>query len=271
MSITETLDAPKTIATDDVFENTTLDDTQIGLLEMILKNRSLLHKLIRDPSLQPALIPRFLAISLVGFLFFGVGMTLVFNSAEIWPELSPVANWLDGDAAKLITFKQADSPGFFVNWLNGSAFKLIAAYSLGLIAATGVCLPSLYFYGLLAGVKMSMLDVTIHALKSKATAAVALVGILPIYAALSMGMVVFGAPAELLQASLMLGLILPFIAGLWGTYSLYTGFATLCDTMPEDRRERRECFLRRLVLSWSACYSAVMPVMIFTLWEYFGA
>ena len=39
------------------------------------------------------------------------------------------------------------------------------------------------------------------------------------------------------------------------------------DTMPADRMASRACFMRRLVLSWSACYSAIMPVMIYSLWE----
>lgn len=256
---------------EDLFMDHRVDHSHLGVIELILKNRSLLHKLIRDPSLQPALISRFLAISIIGFAFFGVAMTLVLNSADLWPQLSPVKSWLDGTAALLIRFRETETENSFIaQWLNGSAFKLTAAYSLGLIAATCVALPSLYFYGLLAGVKMSMLDVSIHALKAKATSAVALVGILPIYAALSMGVVIFNASPKMLQASMLLGLMLPFIAGLWGTHSLYVGFSTLCDTMPADRRDRRECFLRRLVLSWSACYSAIMPVMIFTLWQAFG-
>ena len=266
---TESCEEPNLL--EDVFQQKSIDDSHVGLIELILKNRSLLHKLIRDPSLQPVLISRFVAISIIGFAFFGVAMTLVLNSADLWPQLSPVKSWLDGKQGLLIRFHETGNDNAFIaQWLNGSAFKLMAAYSLGLIAATGVALPSLYFYGLLAGVKMSMLDVTIHALKAKATSAVALVGILPIYAALSMGIVIFKASPEMLKASMLLGLMLPFIAGLWGTHSLYIGFSTLCDTMPAERRERRECFLRRLVWSWSACYSAIMPVMIFTLWQAFG-
>ena len=65
------------------------------------------------------------------------------------------------------------------------------AYAFGLVAASGVCLPSLYFYCLLAGVRMTMLEVVVHAVKSKAMAAVALVGILPIYVAVAMGVVIF--------------------------------------------------------------------------------
>lgn len=240
----------------------------LGLMELILKDRPRLHRLIRNPSLQPELIPRFLAIAMIGFVFFGVSATIVFSSSGVWPKLIPIADRLENPQLSLIVFES--SGGIAARWLDGSAVKLIAAYTLGLIAATGICLPILYFYGLLAGVRMTMLDVVIHALKSKATAAVALVGILPIYVALSMGMVIFGAPTFLLHGSLLLGLILPFIAGFWGTYSMYFGFSELCDTLPPDRRERRACFLRRLVVSWSACYSAVTPVMIFTLWEFFG-
>lgn len=242
------------------------------LIELILKDRRRLHRVIRDPSLHGELVPRLLAISLIGFVFFGAAMALVLESARTWPQLTPIAEWLNAPTAALIEFAPAATDAEpAASWLDGSALVLIAAYSVGLIAATGVCLPSLYFYGLLAGVRMSMLDVTIHALKSKATAAVALVGILPIYAAVSMGMVIFAAPAAILDATLILGLILPFIAGLWGTRSLYVGFAELCDTMPADRRARRECFLRRLVVSWSACYTAVTPVMIFTIWAQFTA
>ena len=116
---------------------------------------------------------------------------------------------------------------------------------------------------------MTMMDVVIHAIKSKAVAAVTLVGILPLYAALGLAITIFPLSGMIRDAVLLLGLILPFVAGLSGTYSLYRGLSTLTDTMTRDRRENRECFLQRLVLSWSAVYSAVSPVLIFTLWQRF--
>jgi hypothetical protein len=253
-------------ADEDIFESVE-SISYIGLVEMVLKNRPRLHRIIRDPSLQPELIPRLLAISLSAFVFFGAAMTVVLLAAGTWPQLTSIADVLNAPQTRLIAFSPIEE--FSLQTSGGlliAALKLTAAYALGLIAATGICLPSLYFYGLLSGVKMTMLDVVVHALKSKATAAVALVGILPIYAALCMGMVIFGAPAFLLHATLWLGLMLPFIGAFWGTYSLYTGFEGICHTMPPGRRERRECFLRRLVLSWSAVYTAVGPVMIFSLW-----
>ncbi|MEX1094632.1 MAG: hypothetical protein WED34_01215 [Planctomycetales bacterium] len=232
----------------------------LGLVELILKDRPRLEAVIRRRPLQGELVPRFLAISLASFCLFGTAMALVFHAAGTWPALGPLDKWLAGGPPP-IEFRAAGAS------LQHSAVALVAAYALGLIAATGVCLPSLYFYGLLAGVKMSFLDVTVHALKSKATAAVALVGILPMYAAIALGMVIFDVPDELRDACLLVGLALPFVAGLWGTRSLYVGFSGLCDTMAPEFRERRACFLRRLVFSWSAVYTAITPVMIFTLWQ----
>ena len=68
---------------------------------------------------------------------------------------------------------------------------------------------------------------------------------------------------------LSIGLVLPFIAGLWGVYSIYHGFMRLADTLPGRCRDRRTCFLRRLTLAWSACYTAVTPLMIYALWTHF--
>ena len=239
----------------------------LALLELILKKPVQLDRLIRRPEYQAELIPRLLAISLIGFTFFGVAMSLVLSAATVWPHLFPIEAVLEGKQRTPLQFETGETSSLVTPWLNGNAFRLIAAYAIGLIAATGICLPSLYFYGLLSGVRMTMMDVVIHALKSKAVAAVTLVGILPIYAAFGLAIAIFPLPDGPRNLVLMLGLVLPFIAGLSGTYSLYRGLSTLTDTMAADRRLDRECFLQRLVLSWSGVYSAVSPVLIFTLWQ----
>jgi hypothetical protein len=153
---------------------------------------------------------------------------------------------------------------------DGSALALVLAYDLGLVAATGLCLPSFYFFSLLAGVKFSLGQIVAQVMRSKAASAVVLVGILPIYVAVVLGMVVFGAEPDLLETGLYLGLVLPFVAGLNGVVVLYRGVRGMASTMPEGCRARRECFLRRLVLCWSACYTAVSPVLIYRLWEFFA-
>ena len=68
--------------------------------------------------------------------------------------------------------------------------------------------------------------------------------------------------------ALSLGLALPFLAGLWGVRSIYRGFMRLADTLPVRCREQRACFLRRLTLSWAACYTVVTPLMIYSLWNH---
>lgn len=241
--------------------------TFLGVIELILKNPTRLHRLLRDQELQPQLLNRFLAISLVGFLFFGLAMSVVLSATGIQIQLTPIDVWLNTPRADLIQFTLANQHNLFADLFSANTLALTGAYAIGLIAATGVCLPSLYFYGLLAGVKLSMLDVTLHSLKSKSTAAVALVGILPVYAAVAMGAIIFDASVDFREATLWVGLILPFVAGLWGTHSLYQGFEFVCKGSPEEFQINRACFLRRLVLSWSAIYTAVTPVMIFTLWE----
>jgi len=238
------------------------------VVEFILKAPRRLDRLIRDGALQPALIPRFLAVSLISFATFGVALSLVLAAAHVTPELTAIDEYLDRSGAGLPLVRFEENTGFSSLWTTGSAWRVIVAYAFGLIAATGVCLPSLYFYGLLSGIRLSMLDVTTHAMKAKATTAVALMGILPLYIAVALGVAIFDwLPDAFRDWMIWLGFMLPFIAGLWGTHSLYRGFGDLTDTLPPDRCERRGCFLRRLVVSWAACYTAVSPVMIYTVWQ----
>jgi hypothetical protein len=230
--------------TDPLVTGVPVDRPQTAVLvELLLKDGRRLDALMRDVMFAPDLIPRLLAIALIGFAVFGVAVTLVVNLAGTQPSWVPSARWPDGA------------------W--GS---LTLAYVLGLVAATGVCLPSFYFYGLLAGVRLTMLQATAHAVRCLAVSAVVLVGALPVYVALALGTVVFAAPVDLVHRAIVLGLSLPFLAGLWGVRTLFVGFTDLADTLPACRQERRACFLRRLTLAWSVCYTAVTPVMIYWLW-----
>ena len=173
------------------------------LIELILKDRPRLERIIRDPSLAGELIPRFLAISLVGFTFFGISLAFMISAVGVRIDLMSIKSTLDGARPVLMSFNHDLS--FQVLGLRQALTAgghLIAAYDLGLIAAAGVCLPSLYFYGLLAGVPMSMASVTVHTLKGMATTATALIGILPIYMAFSLGAAVFEAPAMLVDCVL---------------------------------------------------------------------
>jgi hypothetical protein len=242
--------------------------SSFAIVEMLLKDRWRLYRLLHVPAASAVMLPRLLAIAISGYILFGVTISVVMVAVGTWPELTSIAAWIDAPATAPIAFMPVEgSLVEAMREIGGKATALIFAFAFGLVAASCVCLPALYFYCLLAGVRMTMLDVVVHAVKSKAVAALALVGILPIYVAVAMGVAIFDASEQVLHATMLLGLVLPFVAGIWGTVAMYQAFSLVCATLPANRIERRGCFLRRLVLSWSAIYTAVMPVMIYSVWE----
>ncbi len=248
-----------------------LDPTVIGITDAILKSPKSLDRAVSASGDSSAMVMRLLFISVMGFVLFGVAMSLVFSSANMWPKLQPLKHALSTSLSQVMAFEALpDGAGKLAPWLNGRAFKLTLAYCLGLIGATGICLPSLYFYGLLAGVRMTMLDVVKHTLKAKATTAIALVGILPVYAAFALAVILFEANELSREFIFHLGLALPFIAGIAGCHSLYRGFGELPCHLPSVLHHQRRCFLRRMVLSWSVIFTAVSPVMIHEIWALLG-
>lgn len=225
----------------------------LGLVELLLKSPAGVDNLINGfPSLQPRLIPRFLAIALTSYLSFTIALSIILNTAP-------------GQAYPKHYF-----PVPVVHWANGSALSLIGAYNLGLVAATGICLPSFYFFGLLVGIRLTMLQIVAQVMRSTAVSALVLVGITPIYVAIVLGLTVFGAAPGMQEWWLYAGLFLPFLAGLAGVNAIYQAVLGMAETLPPERRCRRYCFLRRLTLSWSAVYTAVSPILIYRLWEYFA-
>jgi hypothetical protein len=223
----------------------------LGLAELLLKNPGQVDRLVRDENRQLLLVPSLLAIGLASFSVFALTLVLTISvaPAEALPAFL---------AERWATHR------------TGAALALALAYALGFTLTTGVCLPSFYFYGLLAGVRVSWAQVTALIIKGQACTAMMLMGILPAYVAAAVGAVVFNAPPASLRLVLCAGLGLPFLAGLWGVWSIYVGFLGLADTLPTRRRCQRECWLRRLTAACSVCYTAVCPVMIYTLWGYFA-
>jgi hypothetical protein len=228
------------------------DPSTLQLVELILQEPGRVDALNREENRQAELMPRFLGIALLSYSLFAVAMIVLLNAA---PPAAYPHRLLQAPPAHLA---------------DGSALGLWLGYTVGLVAATCVCLPSFYFFGLLAGVRMSMLQIAVLILRGKASNAVLLVGLLPIYVAVVLGMVVFDVRAETLEAGLYVGLALPFLAGPEGLRAIYRGVMAMAETMPPEYQVRRVCFLRRLTLSWAACYTIVSPVMIYRLWEFFA-
>lgn len=224
------------------------DHSTLGLAELLLKNNRQVDSMVREEDRQASLIPRFLGIAVTSFSVFSLALAMLLSlvPAEDLPEFLKQA-WIR-------------SPG-------RAGVSLWLAFTFGLVAATGVCLPSFYFYGLLSGVRITVLQVTAHIMEGMAATSLMLMGLLPIYVAYVLGMIVFHAPADSIRPMIYFGLALPFIAGLYGVRTTLRGFMQLADTLPPERRCRRGCFLRRLTLACSACYTAVTPVMIYKLWD----
>ena len=224
------------------------DRSLLGLAEMLLKAPAQLDALTRDPARQPELVPRLLTLALASTSLFAIMLVLLLRIAT----------------------EDGAVPGILDRWnlSIGPALALGFAYPVGMVAATGICLPTFYFFGLLAGVRISVLQVTTHVLKGKAATAVFLLGLIPIYLAVTLGMLIFHAPVEALTIALDVGLALPFLAGLWGVRSIYAGFLRLADTLPPEVRCRRTYFLRRLTVAWAAVYTTVTPVMIWSLYHH---
>lgn len=224
------------------------DEIGLGrLFDLVLRRPDRLRQALLDPGLHHLLTTRLLLISLAGFTLFGLATSVIFHVSGPLPLGLP-----------------------HVSWRDGSALAWVAAVDLGLIAALGICLPSFYFYGLLAGVRTTMVECVVHALRSTAVAATITVGILPIYVAVFLAFVLFDSPPGWEDAGIVLGLALPLAGCAVGLRSMVTAFSDLAARLPRERQEARRCFLGRLLVSWSGVYTAVAPVMVATLWRHFA-
>ena len=223
----------------------------LGLTELLLKHPGSLDRLARDETQQAWLVPSLLAIAVTSFGLFALILVVTLDAAPTAALPAPLAEW---------------RPGHRV----ASAVGLWLAYTLGFTLTIGVCLPSFWFYGLLAGIRASWLQVTAQMVKGQAATSMMLLGVLPVYFTATLGAVIFRAPPETLRAVLWIGVGLPFLVGLWGVRAIYRGFVGLSDTMPVERRCGRRWWLEWLTLACSICYTAVCPVMIFTLWRHFA-
>jgi hypothetical protein len=229
------------------------EQSVLGLVELLLKRPAQVDQLNRQSRWQRELFPRFLWIAEGGYLGYGVVMALLLN-------LAPAS-------------AQPHNLGLPLppaSWSDGTALAVPLAYAAGIVLAACVCLPSFYFYCLLAGVRMSWLQITSVVGKGTAASVVLLFGVLPIYVAAVLGLIVFKAPVEYLQWALALGLLLPFIVGPWGLRAIYAGVVALSEQLSPEWQCKRRCLLRRLTLSWTAVYTAVVPIMIYRLWELFA-
>ncbi len=217
-----------------------LEPTLVNLTEMTLKRPDDLRSVSRDEDLQPRVVLNLLLIGLAGIALFSAAFTVILAC-------SPPLDWVPR-----------------VSLRDRSILRPMLTYTIGMAGALGICLPSFYFYGLLAGVRASMLQVTAISLHALANTGIVLMGLLPIYVGAILALIVAGATEGSLYSLMVgIGLLLPFIAGLANLRVMVKGFSDLLRTLPEARAERRAPMVRLLALAWAALYTAVAPV---TLW-----
>ncbi len=143
----------------------------LGLAEMLLKARVQVDDLLRDAEPASRSHSTVSVIALASFSAYSWAMVLLLVAAPAAAIPSVLADgWSACSAAG----------GGFVAGVHGRPGR-----------RHRVCLPSFYFYGLLAGVKISFLQVVAHCLKGQAATAIMLIGILPIYVAIALGMLIF--------------------------------------------------------------------------------
>ena len=217
-----------------------LEPTIANLTEMTLKRPDDLRSVARDEELQPRVVLNLLLIGLAGIALFSMAFTIILACA-------PPLDWVPR-----------------VSLTDRSLFRPVLTYTIGMVGALGLCLPSFYFYGLLAGVRASMLQVTAISLHALANTGMILMGLLPIYVGAILGLIVLGATDGPIYPFLIgVGLLLPFLAGLATLRVMYRGFVDLVRTLPEARAESRAPMVRLLAVAWAMLYTAVAPV---TLW-----
>lgn len=217
-----------------------LEPTLANLTEMTLKRPDDLRSVARDEELQPRVVLNLLLIGLAGLALFSIAFTIILACA-------PPLDWVPR-----------------VSLTDRSLLRPVLTYTIGMVGALGLCLPSFYFYGLLAGVRASMLQVTAISLHALANTGMILMGVLPIYVGAILGVIVLGATDGPVYPLLVgVGLLLPFMAGLATLRVMYRGFVDLTRTLPDTRAESRAPMVRLLAVAWAALYTAVAPV---TLW-----
>jgi hypothetical protein len=228
---------PAIVVTPEVTEQATPPDA-LGLFDLVLRGQQQLSVLLRHERALPSVTQRLLLLSLLGLAVHGLVVGLA-------------AQGLGRGALSGLGLQE----GHPALWM---PIAFVAAF----VGALAVCLPSFYFYTQLSGLDASFRLVTAQALRGQATTSVFLLGLCPFYAA-----VVLSAVVGVLDDSglvLAVGLLLPFVVGLWGVHVLYRSFRDLASWLPVTHA-RRGNFLGRMILCWAAIYTAIAPVALFRL------
>jgi hypothetical protein len=213
------------------------------MFDLVLRKPRLLDRVLWNEAALPKVIQELASLSVVGLAVYGlvVGVSAQLVRDRLWPG----------------SFFLGGSPGV---WM---PLALVIAF----LGAICICLPSFYFFAQLSGLDASFRLVTAQALRGVATTGVLLLGAAPFYAAWVLGNVV-GIFTDV-EATLRVGLVVPFAVGLFGVAAVDRAFRSMLDVLPVTH-QRRGNFVRRMVLAWGALFTAVAPVALYRVGDWFG-
>jgi hypothetical protein len=214
-----------------------------SMFDLVLRRPRLLDRVLRDEAMLPKAIQEMVSLSVAGLAVYGLVL---------------------GASAQLVR-GQHPLFGFFAGSL--PAVWTPVSFVLAFLGAICICLPSFYFFTQLSGLDASFRMVTAQALRGIATTGVLLLGAAPFYAAWVLGNVV--GVFEDVQTTLWVGLVVPFLVGLVGVASVDRGFRSMLDVLPVTH-PRRGNYVRRMVLAWGALFTAIAPVALYRLGEFFS-
>lgn len=218
-----------------------------NLLNWMLSDRERFRAALGDPDAQERVLPRLLGIATSSLFLYGLVMWVVVAAT--------------GTPLPFMTGLAGVRPG---------TLSFALAYSLGIVGAVGICLPSFYFFALQCGFKPTLRNIVVAVAGGQALTSVFLIGILPVFAAAILGVERLGCDAGALAAWTKLGLLLPLVAGLVGAAELHEWFTGLAATLPDDARARREGVVAFLGLWSTGLYVVVAPVLVYQLLITFG-
>ncbi|QDG52414.1 hypothetical protein FIV42_17195 [Persicimonas caeni] len=236
-----TLSAENIDSVDAEMSDTVLEDKSEGFFELVLSEGRPMDDLVMDEGQLASTVQKLLLLSVFGLGFYGVVVGLA-------AQTSTLGTWFTAGTPTL--------------WMP-------LAFSGAFLAAIGICLPSFYFYTQLAGLDASFRLITAQSLRVQARTSVVLLGVLPFYTALALGIGVGFDLGLGANGVVLVGMWLPFAVGLVGIAALYRSFKRLVERLPITH-ERRGNIMLRLVLCWGAVFSTVAPVALWRLGEFLG-
>jgi len=221
----------------------------VSTVTLLLRDRERCDALCAQPDAAARLLPRFIGVSALGIGAWAGVQGLLFS----------------------LCVNDLAVPGLTGEPLWFTAGVLFLAYEGALMGAQVAGLPTFSFYGLMAGFRTHSGRIATESLRARATAAVVLMGLLPVHLAVGLGLVLFfdepSTAGSMWQGLVLLGggMALPFVAGLAAPGSLVRAFRGLARDAAERPDGERRPMPVLLAVAWSAVFTVMAPLGVWRI------